>query len=86
MAIDEEQAIALATTYLTSKRSETERGPFTSVRHRGPKLASEKTGTYYVEFAYVGPPVKVRTTPPRDHPTVVLVDDQSGACSFMMWM
>lgn len=86
MAISEEQAIALATTYLTSKRPASERGPFTSVRHRGPPHASGKTGTYYVEFAYVGPPEKVRTIPRRDHATVVLVDDESGVCQFMMWM
>jgi len=86
MAISEEQAIALATSYFSSKRRESERGALTAVRYREAKLASEKSGTYYVEFAYAGPPVKVRTTPPRDHPTVVMVDEENGACTFMMWM
>lgn len=87
MKISSEQAIVLATNYLASKRSESERGPFSSIRHRdGKSFASGSSGTYYVEFAYAGPPVKTKTTPPRDHPTVVLVDDETGACRFMMWM
>lgn len=82
--ITSDQAVALAKSFLDTKRRASPTGPLSSVRH---STSSEKgAGRYRVEFAYAGLPVKQKTTPPRDHPTVVFVDDESGVCQLMMWM
>lgn len=83
--ISEEQAVALAEGFLASKPVRRKCGQITAVRHqRGG--AHEEAGTYCVEFAYAGPPVKKGAVPARNHPTVVLVNDRTGECKVMLWL
>jgi hypothetical protein len=84
--ISSEQAVALAESFISDKRAKYQCGDFLSVKHVPGKAKAHEAGTFYVEFAYKGLPVGQRTTPPRDHPTVVLVNDENGDCRVMFWM
>ncbi len=84
--ISSEQAVVLAESFIADKRTKYKCGDFISVKHAPAKAQPSETGTFYVEFAYAGPPVHQGSTPPRDHPTVVLVNDESGECRVMFWM
>lgn len=89
--VTEQQAIEKAQAFIDERRAKYACGALQGIRH---KPADENTkpytarsgGTYYIEFSYAGPMVKGHSIPRRDHPTVVLVDDESGKCSIMMWM
>jgi len=84
--ISSEQAVALAEAFIADKRAKYKCGNFLSVKHVPGKAQTHEAGTFYVEFAYSGPPVRQITTPPRDHPTVVLVNDENGECEVMYWL
>ncbi|MDQ8192683.1 hypothetical protein [Roseibacillus persicicus] len=90
-SIDELEAIELAARYIAENRDPTDYGEMTAVSHKPPitsgrNYTGQTTGSYYVEFAYVGIPVPQDSIPRRDHPTVVVVNDDSGECTFMLWM
>jgi len=84
--ITSDQATALAEAFLKAKRGGSPLGELASVKHGAPRSPESGYGEYRVEFAYAGPPVRQGTTPPRDHPTVVFVNDATGACQLMLWM
>jgi hypothetical protein len=83
--ISEEQALALAESFIANSPVKRKCGQFSSVKHK-PRGTNEMAGTFYVEFAYAGPPVKKGACPPLDHPTIVLVNDCTGACKIMLWL
>jgi hypothetical protein len=89
--VTEQQAIEKAQAFIVERRAKYPCGALQGVRHkavddRTKRYTGKTSGTYYVEFAYAGPKVKGHSVPAQDHPTVVLVDDESGECSVMMWM
>ncbi|WP_157359976.1 hypothetical protein [Caldimonas brevitalea] len=84
--ISSDQAAALAEAFLRAKRGKSPIGPLSSIKHSPAPSLGQAAGEYCVEFAYAGPPVKRKTTPPRDHPTVVFVSDETGECRLMFWM
>ena len=81
--IEELEAVRLAEEFVSASKSSLTCGALTSVKH---KAVNMESGTYYVEFAYAGPTTAIDTTPPRSHPTVILVDDLSGSCRLMRWL
>ncbi len=85
-ALNLAQATALAEAFLRARRGRAPVGALTSVGHVPARAGHEGAGEYHVEFAYAGPPVRRKANPPRDHPTVVIVNDETGACSLMLWM
>jgi hypothetical protein len=84
--VSKEQAVALAETFLAGKRARGTYGHVTGVTHMPPSSIHESSGTFHVEFAYTGAPVRKGAVPPRDHPTVVLVNDRTGECKVMLWL
>lgn len=84
--ISPEEATEYAEIFIADKRQRYRCGVFASIKHHPSRNGEDASGTYYVEFSYAGPPVRIRTTPPRDHPTVVLVNDQTGQCEVMYWI
>ena len=80
--LSEDQAIELARAFANQKGRSL--GTLSRVRHH---VEDGGRGGYFsVEFEYSGPPVKQKTNPPTDHPTVIIVSDRLGSCHFMMWM
>lgn len=78
-SVTEAQAVELARAFVAARPVLRDKcGALAGVRH--------KDGTFRVEFSYGGPPVKQKTKPPLDHPTIVLVDSIDGTCRLMMWM
>ncbi len=82
--LTEEQAAGLARAFAENRQRPHPLGPLSSVAHR--EGEGKEEGEYRVEFQFGGPPPRRKTTPPRDHPTVVFVGDRTGKCRFMFWM
>ena len=89
--ISQQQAVEKAEAFIAGRRAAHPCGAFQAVKHKaGDKKTKHYTGresgSYYVEFAYSGPPVRKPSLPRGDHPTVVVVDDVTGECSIMIWL
>lgn len=90
-AITQEAAIARAEALVADKRTDLRCGALQSVNHVAAHEATGRNrghvrGTYYVTFAYAGPKTRRAGAVPGDHDTVILVDDETGACSVMKWL
>lgn len=83
--ISPEQAAALAEAFVAARPTR-RCGTVSSVTHTPAGPERKDGGRYRVEFPYAGPPVRQKTLPPRDHPTIVFVDDETGKCTLMYWM
>jgi hypothetical protein len=89
--VKREGAIQLAEAFIANQRKKLRCGAFQSVKHIPThdeigRNRGHYRGTFYVRFAYKGPKPRILSHPREDHPTVVLVDDETGECSIMAWM
>ncbi len=89
--ITQQEATLKAESFIAARRDDHLCGALQKVTHKPPnektkRYTGRESGSYYVEFAYAGPPVRQHSLPHRDHPTVVIVDDESGECSVMKWL
>lgn len=89
--ISEQNAVTRAEAFIAERRTIHPCGPLQAVSHKPAddkirRYTGRDSGSYHVEFAYSGPPVRKDSFPRRDHPTVVVVDDETGECSIMKWL
>jgi hypothetical protein len=84
--VSESEAVKLAEAFLAQRQGKPKHGQLLQVSHKPLTSGPNNSGTFHVAFAYAGPPVRKDAVPPRDHPTVVLVDDITGECKVMLWL
>ena len=89
--ITQQKAVEKAEAFIAERRAAHPCGAFQTVEHKPSdektrRYSGRESGTFYVEFAYSGPPVLKLSLPRRDHPTVVIVDDETGECRIMRWL